>query len=102
MAKKYQPGQIVHHKRFGYRGVVLAVDDTFQGTDSWYDEVARSRPPKDKPWYHVLVHGSEAETYVAERNLELDDSVAPVAHPLLGVFFDELRDGRYVRNRMLN
>lgn len=102
MGTKYEPGQIIHHKRFGYRGVILAVDETFQGTDRWYQEVARSRPPKDRPWYHVLVHGSEAETYVAERHLELDDSIAPITHPLVEVFFDELREGRYVRNRMLN
>lgn len=102
MASKYEPGQIIHHKRFGYRGVILAVDETFQGTERWYQEVARSRPPRDRPWYHVLVHGSEAETYVAERNLELDDSSAPITHPLVEVFFDELREGRYVRNRVLN
>ena len=39
-------GQIVHHKKFDYRGVVFDVDATFQGTDEWYERVARSRPPK--------------------------------------------------------
>ena len=102
MPKKYQPGQIVHHKRFGYRGVVLAADETFQGTDAWYQEVARSQPPRDRPWYHVLVDDSVDETYVAERHLELDESIAPIAHPLVQVFFDELRNGRYVRNRVMN
>jgi heat shock protein HspQ len=99
---KFKPGQLVHHKRFGYRGVVLAVDDRFQGSDDWYDRVAVSRPPKDMPWYHVLVHDSAAETYVAERHLELDESIAPIEHPLVGVFFDELHDGHYIRNRIMN
>lgn len=102
MITKFTPGQIVHHKRFGYRGVVLSVDEGFQGNDDWYDAVALSRPPKDRPWYHVLVHDSTAETYVAERNLEVDDSSAPIEHPLVDVFFDEIRNGRYVRNRTLN
>lgn len=81
---------------------MVSVDDSFQGTEEWYDEMAVSCPPKDHPWYHVLVDGADHETYVAERHLEHDSSGAPVEHPLLRVFFDELRDGRYVRTRPLN
>jgi heat shock protein HspQ len=99
---KFASGQIIQHKRFGYRGVIISVDDRFEGSDDWYEEVARSRPPRDRPWYHVLVDGSTKETYVAERHLELDDSEDPIEHPLVPMFFDELREGRYVRNRMLN
>jgi len=99
---KFESGQIIHHKRFGYRGVIVSVDDTFQGTDEWYETVAKSRPPRNRPWYHVLVHDSSHETYVAERNLELDDSSEPVEHPLLSMFFDDLRGGRYIRDRIMN
>ena len=67
---KFQIGQIIHHKLFDYVGVVFDADPTFQGTDEWYEQVARSRPPKDQPWYHVLVHEAELTTYVAEQNLE--------------------------------
>ena len=56
---KFFVGQIVHHKKFDYRGVVFDVDATFQGTGEWYELVARSRPPKHMPWYHVLVDGAE-------------------------------------------
>ena len=89
---KFETGQLIHHKKFGYRGVIVAVDETFQGTEEWYEQVARSRPPKQDPWYQVLVHNSAAETYVAERHLQLDDSGATVDHPLIGAFFDELVD----------
>ena len=89
-------GQLVHHKVYDYRGVVFDVDATFQGADEWYEVVARSRPPKHKPWYHVLVHQAEHSTYVAERNLEPDLTGEPVAHPVLDQFFDEMRDGVYV------
>ena len=99
---KFESGQVIHHKNLGYRGVILSVDDTFEGTEEWYERVARSNPPRDKPWYHVLVHDSEHETYVAERNLEPDLDGGPVKHPLVEIFFDELRDGRYIRNRPLN
>ena len=79
---KFQVGELIHHKRFDYRGVVVDVDASFSGTEEWYDTMARSRPPKHSPWYHVLPHGAEHQTYVAERNLEADLSGLPVQHPL--------------------
>lgn len=94
-AAKFSIGQIIRHRLFGYRGVIYDVDPVFQGTEEWYQQMAKSRPPKDKPWYHVLVHGSVAETYVAERNLEPDDCDDPVSHPMVDEYFDELRDGTY-------
>jgi heat shock protein HspQ len=99
---KFQVGQVIHHRLFDYRGVIVDVDATFQGTEAWYQSVARSRPPKDQPWYHVLVHQAEHMTYVAERNLEPDLSGEPVVHPVLDQFFDERRDGLYVRDRALH
>jgi heat shock protein HspQ len=39
-------GELVHHRRFNYRGVVVDVDPRFQGTEEWYEAVALSRPPK--------------------------------------------------------
>lgn len=92
-------GELIHHRRFDYRGVVVDVDPSFQGSDEWYEEVASSRPPKDAPWYHVLPDDALHTTYVAERNLEADESGAPVRHPLLDHFFEAFRNGRYVSGR---
>ena len=89
-------GQIVHHVRFDYRGVVFDVDPTFQGPEEWYEQVARSRPPKDRPWYHVLVDGAAHTTYVAERNLEPDAENKPIRHPLVQVLCGAWRGGRYL------
>lgn len=89
-------GQIVHHVRFDYRGVVFDVDPSFQGSAEWYEKVARSRPPKDRPWYHVLVDGAQHTTYVAERHLEPDAEGAPVRHPLLEALCGAYSDGRYL------
>lgn len=99
---KFDVGQLIRHRLFDYRGVVLDIDPTFQGTEEWYEEIARSRPPKDRPWYHVLVHGGEHLTYVAERNLEPDRSSEPVDHPATSHFFEGFRDGRYVSRRKAN
>lgn len=99
---RFHPGQLVRHLRFGYRGVVVDVDPVFALTEEWYDQVARSRPPKDRPWYHVLVHGAVHRTYVAERHLELDDSAEPVSHPEVDAVFAGFRDGRYLPHERVN
>lgn len=92
---KFHPGQVIHHKKFDYRGVIVDVDQEFSGTEEWYDEVALSRPPKDQPWYTVLVDDETIETYVAERHLEQDAAQAPVTHPLVEKFFDRFEGGVY-------
>ena len=99
---KFAIGQLVRHSKFGYRGVVVDVDLTFDLSEEWYERVARSRPPRDKPWYRVLVHDSVHETYVAERHLESDTETMEVDHPRIGEFFDEFRGNHYARTRILN
>ena len=88
-------GQLVHHRKFDYRGVIIDVDAEFAGTEEWYQQVALSRPPKDRPWYHVLVHNSNQLTYVAERHLEQDSSSDPINHPAIDVYFDGFENGVY-------
>ena len=72
---KYCIGQLVQHKLFDYRGIILSVDLEFKSTDEWYEAVAKSRPPRNEPWYHVLVHQKGHQTYVAEQNLQPDPAI---------------------------
>ena len=88
---RFSVGDLVHHKLFDYRGVIVDVDPHLMLSDEWYEAVARSRPPKDQPWYRVLVHDAIQETYVAERNLEPDTSGAPRRTPLLESFLSSFR-----------
>ena len=99
---KFQVGELIHHRRFNYRGVVIDVDAGFSGTEEWYNTMAHTNPPKDEPWYHVLVHKAEHTTYVAERNLESDLTGKPVFHPVLDHFFGEIKDGVYVRRQAIH
>ncbi len=92
---KFFPGQQVVHLKFGYRGLVYDVDPIFQGTEEWYETVAKSRPPKDAPWYHVLVHEADHTTYVAERHLEGYAGDEYVDHPMLPHLFDGFDAGVY-------
>ena len=95
---KFTVGQIIHHILFDYRGVIIDIDSNFQGTEIWYREVAKSSPPRNKPWYHVLVDKSYSITYVAERNLEEEISKEPIVHPLIKDFFKEFENGSYKVN----
>ncbi len=100
---KFSLGQIVYHSKFKYRGVIVDADPNFQGTDEWYESVAKSKPDKNKPWYHVLVHGQGNETYVAESNLSSDHNIDPVDHPFVDIFFYEYdNSGQYSLKQTFN
>ena len=95
MVARFALGEIVHHLKVGYRGVVFGVDAEFSLSEEWYENVAVSRPPKDRPWYHVLVDGASHTTYVAERHLESSREVGQINHPLLGRYFESYDGRRY-------
>ncbi|MGR9044986.1 MAG: heat shock protein HspQ [Gammaproteobacteria bacterium] len=92
---KFFVGQIIHHKLFNYRGIIYDVDYQFLGSEEWYDKVARSRPSKNQPWYHVLVDNATHRTYVAECNLIASQNVSPLNNPLLEQYFELLKQGIY-------
>ena len=95
---KYQPGQIIRHHRYGYRGVVVDTDPRCQADDAWYQS-NQTQPDRDQPWYHILIDHSTKTTYAAEDNLRADgDSDQPVVHPLVHHFFSGFADGRHERN----
>lgn len=92
---KFNIGQVVSHKLFNYRGVICEIDPIFMLTSQWYEQMAKSRPPKDEPWYHVLVHNGVHNTYVAEQNLIAESEPEAIRHPAIDDFFISFSDGRY-------
>jgi heat shock protein HspQ len=99
---RFAIGQIVQHILFGYRGVIIDVDPTFQGAEEWYTKMVSGQPAKDKPWYHLLVHGSVHRAYAAESQLETDPMADAIEHPELELFFDDFQNGVYHRRRSTN
>lgn len=100
---KFQVGQVVYNKQYRYRGVVVDVDPTFQKNDEWYDKLTRNNPPpKDQPWYHLLLDDDGGETYVAERQLEADHTPFPVEHPMVERLFGAFQEGYYARKGSLH
>lgn len=99
---KFRTGQVVHHRKLDHLAVVVDVDPTFAGTEEWYERSAKNRPPKDRPWYHVLVDGVKKQIYVAERHLAPVEEPEPIDHPWLRLYFDAFVEGIYVRTRRMN
>ncbi len=99
---KFAVGQVVRHRMFGYYGVIFDVDPCFMGTEEWYQEVARSCPPKDDPWYHVLVNSKELETYVAERNIEGTDKFREIHHPYIDYYFLGHDNQQYLTRQVMS
>ena len=96
MSESFQVGDVIQHRHYGYRGVIVERDATCQADETWY-QANRTQPNRNQPWHHVLVDGAEHTTYVAEENLELDPSGAPVKHPMLKQVFASFFKGRYYK-----
>jgi len=94
---KFERGQLILHRRYGYRGVIIDFELKCTAGEKWYQS-NMTHPDKNQPWYHVLVHGTVSTTYAAEENLRTDTSRQPIEHPLVARFFKEFLDGRYIRN----
>ena len=93
----FEPGQLVKHKRYGYRGVVVDFDMNCQADEDWYSS-NRTQPDRAQPWYHVLVHNSDQGTYAAQSSLLTDTSGLRVVHSLEPLFFSAFNKGCYIRN----
>ncbi|MFT5288231.1 MAG: heat shock protein HspQ [Planctomycetota bacterium] len=94
---EFVPGELVRHRRYGYRGVVVDFDSSCQAPNTWYQS-NKSQPKRDQPWYHVLVDGSTATTYAAEDSLRLDHTRVEIQHPMLALYFGAFLNGGYERN----
>lgn len=92
---KFRAGDVVKHRRYEYRGVVVGYDETCLASDDWKRRNTSSSD-RDEPWYQVLVHGCTHSTYVAEAYLVPDDSGEQIIHPLVKNYFLRFRRGRYL------
>ena len=97
----FKTGDIINHKTYGYRGVIVHQHSIFKGVNEWYLS-NQTQPSKHQPWYFVLVDGNQQVTYVAESNLSLDQCEKHVDHPMINLFFsgydNELK--KYIRNEV--
>ena len=93
-------GDVVKHRLYKFRGVIVDIDPEFSNTEEWYQSIPEdSRPRKDQPFYHLLAENNEVtyEAYVSEQNLMVDNSKEPVRHPLINEVFSEKRGSGYYK-----
>jgi heat shock protein HspQ len=91
-------GQVVRHRVYPFRGVIVDVDAEFDNTDEWWESIPEeARPRKDQPFYHLLAENEETSyvAYVSEQNLLIDESGQPVNHPEIAEVFGEFLGNSY-------
>ncbi|EPX84876.1 hemimethylated DNA binding domain protein [Rubellimicrobium thermophilum DSM 16684] len=101
---KYRIGQVVRHRKHGFRGVIFDVDACFSQGEAWWQSIPEdARPRRDQPFYHLLAVNAEGPSlaYVSEQNLVPDDS-GPVDHPDIPDLFGAFEGGRYRLEFQLN
>ena len=96
---QFVPGELIMHKHYRYRGVIVSVDPFCKASEEWYQS-NKTQPSKNQPWYHVLVDQEAHVTYSAQSNLLPDKSAQTVTHPMTNLFFSGFEKGRYVRNEV--
>jgi heat shock protein HspQ len=95
---QFSIGQVVRHRVFPFRGVIVDVDPEFNNTEEWWQSIPEEvRPHKDQPYYHLLAEDENTAyvAYVSEQNLLIDDSGMPVNHPQVAEVFGEFLGGSY-------
>ena len=99
-------GDVVKHKIFKFRGVIVDIDPEFSNTEEWYQSIPEeSRPKKDQPFYHLLAENSESfySAYVSQQNLLPDSESGPINHPEIDKLFSDVSNGRYIlKNLSMN
>lgn len=99
---KFSIGQVVTHGLYGYRGIIIDADPLFSLSNEWYERMAQTRPAKDQPWYHILVHNSDIQTYVAEHSLTAEQQLIEVTNPHIESYFRKRERQQYDTQRMMS
>ena len=91
-------GDVVRHRLYPFRGVIVDVDPEFDNTEEWYAAIPEDvRPEREQPFYYLLAENSETyySAYVSQQNLLSDTENGPVNHPDIDDVFDGFEEGRY-------
>ena len=92
-------GDVVKHRLYQFRGVIVDIDPEFANSEEWYQSIPEdSRPKKDQPFYHLLAENSETfySAYVSQLNLLPDSESGPIHHPDIDNLFSDVSNGRYI------
>ncbi len=91
-------GQVVRHRHFPFRGVVIDVDPEFASSEEWWQSLPEDeRPRRDQPFYHLLAENETTayHAYVSEQYLQSDETGQPLKHPEVAEVFGEFLGDHY-------
>ncbi|XP_074656949.1 uncharacterized protein LOC141910127 [Tubulanus polymorphus] len=98
---KYKIGQVIQHKKWGYRGVIVGWDEIALAPEFW---LSRNHPTDKPHWrklpnYAILVDVNDRPqaqtTYVVEENIEVVMDTE-IDHPFINDFFDAFDGAQYL------
>jgi heat shock protein HspQ len=99
---EYNIGDIIFHRVHDFRGVIVDVDPQFEGSEEWYDMYTSNQPPKNSPWYHILVDEESSMAYVSEQNICTDSDQGEIENPMIDDLFSKYDSGHYLPIQTLN
>ena len=96
----FRVGQVIKHKRWGYRGVIIGWDETALAPENWIKEMhGENKQWKKQPNYSVLVDTRDRQgaqvTYVPQENIEVISKVK-VLHPQIDEHFESYDGSQYI------
>ena len=93
---KFNIGDLVVHKRQGYRAVVVDVDPLFQASGRYNPQACKREFSQRNPWYRLLVDHSSQMTYVEECLLAFDTNLQQINNPNIDHYLEN-QQGIYRR-----
>ncbi|XP_042876843.1 uncharacterized protein LOC122256315 isoform X1 [Penaeus japonicus] len=97
---RWRVGQVVKHKRWGYKGVIIGWDLKCKAPESWIEQMHDGHKHwRDQPNYALLVDTKDRKnsqiTYVPQENISpvLKEEVT---HPEMGTYFDFYDGAQYI------
>eukprot|EP00911_Craspedida_sp_UC1_P000906 UC1_evm2s691 len=98
---EFHVGQIVVHRKYGYRGVIVGWDRVGRAPAQWYTQMGVTRENAARPFYSVLADNRDREgaqmTYVQANNLRAATGKAetePIMHELIDRYLEPYPQSR--------
>jgi len=97
---QFRVGQVVKHKKWGYRGVIIAWDEEARAPQNWLEEMHKNNPEwKTQPNYAILVDTRDRPapqiTYVPQENIEVIKHTK-ILHPSTEDYFENFDGSQYL------
>lgn len=98
---KFRIGQIVKHRKWGYRGVVVGWDSLAKAPSTWIKENHNQNEHwSTQPNYAILVDIRDRTipqlAYVPEENIELAPALVRITHPGMEDYFEDFDGAQYL------